>query len=179
MHGTMGRCELIKYSGIKCGSTYRLNQIFLNDGHAGYQGMITICQIDSQEVFGKLRRKENETKSQIDKIQKDVNKLQESSWHNNEIKSLLQERREKLSNLGKILQEFRNHYCRMCAHTLTCICEQCKNRHSGTVISSATLFSINGYRRDTFNFHIICGRIFFNMFGIKLMPQSSGQETLV
>lgn len=179
MFGTMGRCELIKFSGLKCGSNFKINQIFLKDGHGAFEGMKNICQIDSQEVFGKLRQKENSIKEKIRRIENLVYNKKDFSYQTEEMRINTKDDREKLKNLRKILQDFRNHYCRICDHPLTCVCEQCRNRHSGTVISSATLFSIYGYRRDTFNFHIVCGRIFFNRFGIQLMPQSTGQETLV
>jgi len=41
------------------------------------------------------------------------------------------------------------------------------------------LFSQKLYRRETFNFHIVCGRVFIGMFGINLMPTKEKQLTLM
>jgi len=89
----------------------------------------------------------------------------------------------RIKKMGKVLSEHRNKFCRLCLHELECKCKQCNHqqnpRHWGDTISSVTLFSQKLYRRDTFNFHVICGRIFIAMFGIDLLPTKSKQTTLL
>jgi len=89
----------------------------------------------------------------------------------------------RIKHMGQILRDHRNKVCRLCKHELLCHCsEQCRNlenpRHWGDTISSVTLFSQKLYRRETFNFHIVCGRIFIGMFGIDLIPTTKKQTTL-
>jgi len=90
----------------------------------------------------------------------------------------------RIKRMGEILRDHRNKVCRLCMHELTCTCQdQCKNpnnpRHWGDTISSVTVFSSRLYRRETFNFHVICGRIFMVMFGLDLLPTKSKQMTLL
>jgi len=90
----------------------------------------------------------------------------------------------RMKHMGQILRDHRNKTCRLCLHELLCNCqEQCKlpdnPRHWGDTISSVTLFSQKLYRRETFNFHIVCGRIFIGMFGINLLPTKEKQTTLI
>jgi hypothetical protein len=90
----------------------------------------------------------------------------------------------KIKHMGQILRDHRNKVCRLCLHPLNCKCaEQCNTpdnpRHWGETISSVTLFSQKLYRRETFNFHVVCGRVFIGMFGIDLMPSKEKQMTLM
>ncbi len=97
---------------------------------------------------------------------------------------MLNEVYRRIKHMGQILRDHRNKVCRLCLHPLRCNCpEQCNlpdnPRHWGETISSATLFSQKLYRRETFNFHVVCGRVFIGMFGIDLMPTKEKQLTLM
>ena len=89
----------------------------------------------------------------------------------------------RIKKMGEILRSHRNKVCRLCMHELDCDCSQCKHvenpRHWGETISSVTLFSQRLYRRNTFNFHVLCGRIFIGMFGVDLIPSKTKQKTLL
>ena len=78
----------------------------------------------------------------------------------------------RIKKMGEVLREKRNKICKLCKHELECNCQTCKHpthpRQWGDKISSATVFSQKYYRRNTFNFHVLCGRIFLNMFGKNL-----------
>ena len=96
---------------------------------------------------------------------------------------MLTEVYRKIKHMGQILRDHRNKTCRLCLHELICNCQdQCRNqdnpRQWGDTISSVTLFSQKLYRRETFNFHIVCGRIFIGMFGVNLLPTKEKQTTL-
>ena len=88
----------------------------------------------------------------------------------------------RIKKMGEVLRDHRNKFCRLCLHELECTCDVCRHpqnpRHWGENISSVTVFSQKYYRRHTFNFHIICGRIFLARFGINLIPSLNKQLTL-
>lgn len=201
-------CDLIKITGTKCGSGNGINIIYFRDAQGKWNGERQICQMDSQQVFGNLRRKEFEYKLKIEKLNTllSVTKDEDKRKHSKEFSRMEKEIVLKLQNEGKmhgirskidrdirvvnemekeiyrrikrfaeIRQNHRNQDCRLCLHPLTCNCEQCQDRHIGDKISSATLFSQNGYRRDTFNFHILCGRLFLKRFGVDIVDLVSKQ----
>ncbi len=206
---SLGSCTLIKENGTVCGSSYGINTIYFRDAHNVWKGEKSICQNDSQMVFGRLLLKEEEIKLRITKLDGLRKRVRNPEKQNNEeIKNLEREVLAKLRNQGKvfhspvdmdyelkremekevyrrskrmreILQEHRNKVCRLCLHPLKCNCElQCKDRHWGETISSVTVFSQYLYRRHTFNFHVICGRVFMQMFGLSLLPSKSNQMTI-
>ncbi len=89
----------------------------------------------------------------------------------------------RIKKMGEVLRDHRNKTCRLCGHELECTCKICRHpenpRHWGDTISSITVFSQKLYRRNTFNFHVVCGRIFIGMFGINLIPSKDKQKTLL
>jgi len=206
---SLGSCSLIKENGTVCGSSYGINIIYFRDGQNVWKGEKSICQNDSQMVFGRLLLKEEEIKLRITKLDSLRKRIRNPDrQHNEELLTLESEVATKITNAGKvfhskvdrdlelkiemekecwrrmkrmreILQEHRNKVCRLCLHPINCNCDlQCKDRHWGETISSVTVFSQYLYRRHTFNFHIICGRVFMQMFGLSLLPSKSNQMTL-
>jgi len=97
--------------------------------------------------------------------------------------AMISEVYRRMKKMGEILRNHRNKVCRLCMHELECTCRQCRHpqnpRHWGETISSVTVFSQRLYRRNTFNFHVLCGRIFIGMFGIDLIPSKAKQKTLL
>lgn len=97
--------------------------------------------------------------------------------------AMINEVYRRMKKMGEILRSHRNKVCRLCMHELECTCRQCRHpqnpRHWGETISSVTVFSQRLYRRNTFNFHVLCGRIFISMFGIDLIPSKAKQKTLL
>lgn len=97
--------------------------------------------------------------------------------------AMINEVYRRMKKMGEILRNHRNKVCRLCMHELECTCSQCRHpqnpRHWGETISSVTVFSQRLYRRNTFNFHVLCGRIFISMFGIDLIPSKAKQKTLL
>lgn len=174
----MGNCQLIKENGHKCGSPHNLVIFYFRDCLKLYADEIEMCQSDSDAVFGKLMIKEQDAKLKIEKLQNERKKYFESSYETTEVKNYGEELSRKIERWQGILNDIRNKTCRLCEHPLTCSCNQCFKRHNEDKISSATLFSQKLYRRSTFNFHKICGRIFLARFGINLLPSSTGQYTL-
>jgi len=206
---SLASCSLIKENGRVCGSTFGINIIYFRDAHNVWKGEKSICQNDSQMVFGRLLLKEEEIKLRITKLDALRKRVRNPDrQHNEELLTLQSEVATKFANTEKvfhslverdlqlkiemekecwrrmkrmreILQEHRNKVCRLCLHPLNCNCDlQCKDRHWGDTISSVTVFSQYLYRRHTFNFHVICGRVFMQMFGLSLLPSKSNQMTL-
>lgn len=104
--------------------------------------------------------------------------------HQRQVKeAMINEVYRRIKKMGEILRNHRNKVCRLCMHELECTCRQCRHpqnpRHWGETISSVTVFSQRLYRRNTFNFHVLCGRIFISMFGIDLIPSKAKQKTLL
>jgi len=174
----MGSCALIDGLGKKCNSTFGLNAIYLKDCGNLLAEEINICQMHSQEVLGKLMLEEQKAKLKIERLQSQLKSFNKVSYQTTNIKTDLIELKRKVKSWFDIRRDIRNRQCRICLHPLKCNCQQCKERHEGNIVSSATVFSQYGYRRETFNFHKVCGRIFFQRFGFKLLPSLTGQHTL-
>ena len=148
-----------------------------------------------QGLRKKIWKKEKEHDRQVLELEREViiqlqseNKLPSSNEPNERKRVILDAMQSevwrRIKHMGQILRDHRNKTCRLCLHELLCNCqEQCKlpdnPRHWGDKISSVTLFSQKLYRRETFNFHIVCGRIFISMFGINLLPTKEKQTTLL
>lgn len=210
----MGSCQLIKEHGSRCGSTNGVNCFYYKDGQNMWKGERDICQMDSQQIFGKLRVEEEKIKLRQEKLQS----LRKRIWNlekqddqivrelEMEITRALQEQNKlpsvnspnerrravkeamqnevfrRIKKMGEVLYNHRRNFCRLCLHELECSCKVCKNqnnpRHWGDTISSVTVFSQKYYVKHTFNFHIICGRIFLSRFGINLLPSKNKQMTI-
>lgn len=210
----MGNCQLIKEHDTRCGSTNGINPFYYKDGQNMWNGERNVCQMDSQQVFGKLLVEEEKIKLRLEKLQS----LRKRIWNpdkkndpqvidlerivtnelriNNKLVSvnspieLQKQVKEAMQNevfrrikkMGEVLRDHRNKVCRLCMHDLECTCKICRHpenpRHYGENISSMTVFSQKYYRRHTFNFHIICGRIFLARFGKNLLPTKLKQMTI-
>lgn len=210
----MGSCQLIKEHGSRCGSTNGINPFYYKDGQNMWKGERDVCQMDSQQVFGKLLVGEEKTKLSIEKLRSLRTRIWNEEKQNDiQVRELEREVTDQLrlanklesvnspialkkqvrlamqdevfrriKKMGQVLQDNRNKYCRLCEHELECNCKVCKHpenpRHWGDTISSITGFSQKYYRRHTFNFHIVCGRIFLARFGKNLLPTKDKQMTI-
>ena len=173
----MQNCKLIKGDGTVCHSAYGINYVYLLDAGDLLSEKVSICQIHSDEIFGGLMGKELSAKYKITKLYSELSVIRKKGFNSKQEKEVIYKNKQ-IDSWKELLKNFRNKYCRLCNHPLKCDCEQCKQRHEGTMISSATLFSSNLYRRSSYNFHKICGRIFFSRFGFMLIPTVNKQKTL-
>jgi len=193
----MGSCTLIKPTGIRCGSTYQLNPIYLRDGIGLIKKELMICQTDKQIVFGEYKIKDNSALNQIRKLESKQNILEAYFIHKDDpetyekiirlgirnrtrinLEHELAETKKLMRSWKEIRYGFRDKYCRICWHPLICRCEQCKTRQHGDQYSSAMTYGYSGSRGEFYPLHIICGRILFQRFGIMLLETKSPQQTL-
>jgi len=177
----MGKCELIKATGRKCSSPYGLNMFYFRDCNELIKQEIFLCQNDSNSVFGRLNIKLEDAKLMIKRLEA----KRDSKLKNRKTNIITDRETRELQEIGRkikgwydIIKEIRNRTCRLCLHPLVCGCDTCKDRHSEDKVSSATVFSQKLYRRETYLFHKLCGRVFLQRFGINVLPSSKGQMTI-
>lgn len=115
--------------------------------------------------------------SEVTRAMQDQNKLASVNSpieRQKQVKQAMQDEvYRRMKKMGELLRDQRNKFCKLCSHELICSCSVCKSannpRQWGEKISSATVFSQRYYRRQTYNFHIVCGRIFLNLFGKNIL----------
>jgi len=142
----------------------------------------------------KVYNKDKEHDEQIIELEREVIRALQDQHKLESVNSPIERKRQvqnamisevyrRIKKIGEVLRTHRNKVCRLCIHDLECTCVQCRHpenpRHWGDTISSVTVFSQKLYRRNTFNFHVLCGRIFIGMFGVNLLPTKAKQQTLL
>lgn len=141
------------------------------------------------KIYKKDKKQDEQLKElerEVTRALQDQNKLVSMNSpleHQRQVKdAMITEIFRRIKKMGEVLRTHRNKVCRLCMHELDCSCNQCKHpenpRHWGETISSVTVFSQRLFRRNTFNFHVLCGRIFIGMFGKDLIPSKAKQKTL-
>ena len=173
----MGSCSFIKSeSGERCNSLYGLNYAYLRDANGAVKREVEICQNHSDMVINELESEVRQCDKRIREVRKKLKEKRGVDYQTSKTKNEIKVLEERLDGWMKIKNETRNRKCRMCRHPLfDAGCEQCKQRHDSKKVSSATFFSQNLKRRETFLFHVVCGRVFFLRFGIRVMPTKSSQ----
>lgn len=177
-----GNCQYLKAFGFpnerKCNSPYGLNTLYLKDATRMFSGEREICQADSQIFLGNLMDKESRFSKKIERISKELRSLPTST-----LGEIILKRNSLLKQLKKLNDDrrtIRNKECRLetCEHLLTCQCGDCFRRQGADQnISSITVFSSYGYRRNTLNFHKECFKIVVRRIGVNI-PVLGIQMTL-
>lgn len=178
----MSRCQFLKNLGLtlekKCNSPYGLNDIYIKDGLGILSQETSICQQCSQVFVGNMMESETMLTKEIGTISKELGDMPNVS-----IGDMYKVRQEKIKmkrNKSELRKIIRNDMCRLetCGHRLDCSCNDCFKRQSGaTKVSSMTVFSSNGKRRNTLNFHRSCCLIAMRRLGINI-PSLGKQRTL-
>ncbi len=173
----MGSCAFIKSeSGERCNSLYGINYAYLRDANGAVKKEVEICQNHSDMVINELESEVKQCDKRMREVRKKLKEKNAIVYQNEKTKNDIKVLNERLDGWRRIKNETRNRKCRMCRHPLfDAGCEQCRQRHDSKKVSSATFFSQNLKRRETFLFHVVCGRVFFLRFGIRVMPTKSSQ----
>ncbi len=178
----LGNCQFLKNFGqiseAKCNSPNTLNSIYLKDALRTHSQEVSICQKDSQYLIGNFMDSEEQLSFKITQEQKELKSLGSTHIPENA------DRRSKILGRLKVLsderREVRNHYCRLetCGHLLKCRCDDCFKRQGvDDNVSSLTVFSSKGYRRNTLNFHQQCFYIAVRRIGVNV-PMLGKQKRL-